>query len=100
MSFRTALVPLLFAAVTAGPAVAAGPAAGPYDNLLYRIPESANAIVLLDVQGLFSAPVARANRWAEDPAAHVGFTPIISRLALSAHWKPDAAVVPEFGVAQ
>ena len=63
MSFRTALTLLSFAAA---PAVAAGQAAGPYDNLLYRVPPTANAIVLLDVQGLFSAPVARDHHASSD----------------------------------
>jgi hypothetical protein len=73
---------MLRIALTAVLALAAVPfaqAAGPYDDLLKHTTPYTNSLVLIDVKGAFSSPLAKAEKWAEQARTNshggLGFVP-------------------------
>lgn len=48
-----------------GLVVSSAQAARPWDDLLRRVPESANAILLIDVKGMHESPLGMKENWAK-----------------------------------
>ncbi len=54
-------------------------AAGPYDDLLKRVPPNTNTLMLVNVKGAYASPIARTEKWSDDYFQRyrtgVGFVP-------------------------
>jgi len=61
MKMKSNSLPLLLVALVA--ALASQAFAGPFDELLSRVPAGANTLVLIDVEATLAAPVAQAKGW-------------------------------------
>src|SRR4051794_22330959 len=59
-----------------------------FDELLTRVPNEANALVLVDVDALFNSPLGRREKWrdrsAERPTGVLGVSADVARLVVAA----------------
>lgn len=51
--------------------------AATYDDLLQRIPDSANSLIMLDVEAMFGSDIAKTEKWKEAYADEYAATPLI-----------------------
>jgi hypothetical protein len=77
-------------------------AAGPYDDLLKRTTANTNTLVLIDVKGAFTSPLAKAEKWAEkgktDNRGGLGFVPPDAELVVIAGEVNLSTLVRDFQV--
>src|SRR5262245_20313564 len=79
---------IAFAVVLAWALAGSATAAGPYDDLLLHTSTNTNSLVLIDVKGAFSSPLAKAEKWNETAKAGthggLGFVPSDAQLVVIA----------------
>jgi hypothetical protein len=85
---------LLIVAVVAAPAGAQGPSRK-YGELLKRVPEHANAMLLVDVDGLLNSPLGQREKWRERaanrPTGALGVSTDASKFVVAAGVDLDSA---------
>ena len=85
---RNSLLPaLLIVAGVAAPSPAQG-TGRKFDDLLQRVPNEANAMVLVNVDALFNSPLGKSEKWrersAERPTGVLGVSADVSRFVIAA----------------
>ena len=94
--------PFAFTLALALALVSSAMAAGPYDELLKRVPPSTNSLVLIDVKGARNSPLAKAEKWREKAQSSgrggLGFIPPDAELVVIAGEVNFTTLVRDFQV--
>lgn len=88
MSRRHTFLTLLFVAAASVPSTSGAQTGGSrvFGDLLKRVPEQANALMLVNVDGLFESPMGRRENWREKALSNwgsgLGFAPDVAKAAV------------------
>src|SRR4051812_11898820 len=88
--------PARFAAALAGILLTAGAGlASPFDDLLKRVPDSANAVLYANVRALYSSPYGVSHNWQQKlegsfQGGLTGLPPVAERVVIAQHIDPSS----------